>query len=230
MEKNIAWMIGVAVGISLLFGVDMVLNFVVMGFKNVWKEKKPTYIEIILQALTWYYTILYFVERNDTTVNIADDFFAILAQCFMVRNLRALRLLNELQNVEIVVEAASAIAKPIVSKFFFMYMFYYVYASLGQLIMGGRLTMTSYAENCPGCAEFYYLMNFNDYASTFVVLFQQMIVNNWWVVVDMYTSIIGSSWYIHLYFMSFWVCVVLLQLNILLAIVLEIYGAVAGEI
>ena len=30
--------------------------------------------------------------------------------------------------------------------------------------------------------DFYYLMNFNDYPSAVVVLFQQMVVNNWYVV------------------------------------------------
>ena len=62
-----------------------------------------------------------------------------------------------------------------------------------------------------------------------------MVVNNWFIVVDMYTAImdgdtIGSSkTYVRLYFISFWIVVVLMQLNLLVAVVLEIYGSVAGN-
>ena len=73
-------------------------------------------------------------------------------------------------------------------------------------------------------------MNFNDYGSSLVTLFHQMIVNNWFVTVSMYTDIIGSTVAIRFYFVTFWMAIVLVQLNIVISIVLDIYGSVTEEV
>ena len=65
-----------------------------------------------------------------------------------------------------------------------------------------------------------------------VVLFQQMVINNWFIVIDVYCNIIGreSEWWIRLFFESFWVIVVLILLNIIIAIVLEVHDSLAMEV
>ena len=62
-----------------------------------------------------------------------------------------------------------------------------------------------------------------------------MVVNNWWVVVNMFTNVMGTddyftSLWIRSFFISFWIGMVLIQLNILIAIVLEIYGSVMDDV
>ena len=61
-----------------------------------------------------------------------------------------------------------------------------------------------------------------------------MVINNWFIVVDMYTDIMSqdegdAKGYVRFYFISFWIVIVLMQMNLLIAIVLEIYGSVAGQ-
>ena len=49
---------------------------------------------------------------------------------------------------------------------------------------------------------------------------------------DMYTSIM-PGWQrtlIHIYFITFWIAIVLIQMNIVIAIVLEIYGSVTEQV
>ena len=99
-----------------------------------------------------------------------------------------------------------------------------------MLLFGGDLTYDSYVD--AGAPAFYDTLNFNDYGASLIVLFHQMVVNNWYVTVNQYTSILGPksvSW-VHFYFVSFWVIIVLIQLNILIAIVLEIFSAVADKV
>ena len=72
-------------------------------------------------------------------------------------------------------------------------------------------------------------MNFNDLGAAYVTLFHQMIVNNWYVTVDMITFVVQSDW-VKVYFASFWVTVVLIMLNIVTSFVLEIYSGAAEEI
>lgn len=83
-----------------------------------------------------------------------------------------------------------------------------------------------------GAPPFYYTLNFNDFGAALIVLFHQMVVNNWYVTVNQYTVIMGehNQWWVRLYFVSFWVTIVLIELNILIAIVLEIFSAVAEKV
>ena len=68
-------------------------------------------------------------------------------------------------------------------------------------------------------------MNFNDFGSSMITLFHQMIINNWFITVDMYRDITGANWVL-LYFISFWVLAVLIIFNTLIAIILEIHSSV----
>ena len=77
---------------------------------------------------------------------------------------------------------------------------------------------------------FYWTMNFNDFGSSLIVLFQQMVVNNWWVVVNMLVDINGHTILVRMFFTSFWITIVLILVNIMIAIVLEIYGSVSAEV
>ena len=70
----------------------------------------------------------------------------------------------------------------------------------------------------------YYLMNFNDFGSSMVTLFHIMVVNNWFVTVNMYCSIFDSSWPI-VYFATFWVFSVLIVMNVLTASIIEVFQA-----
>ena len=51
-----------------------------------------------------------------------------------------------------------------------------------------------------------------------------MVVNNWYVTVNMYCDVLGKNWPI-VFFASFWVCAVLILLNIVTASVIEVYSA-----
>ena len=70
-------------------------------------------------------------------------------------------------------------------------------------------------------------MNFNDFGSALITLFSQMIINNWFVTVDMYTEIEKDTMvWVRGFFISFWIAIVLIQVNILVAIILEIHTSV----
>ena len=126
-----------------------------------------------------------------------------------------------------VLQTTKMISRPIMGKFLFIYLVFYVYTQISCLIFGGKLTYTTYVQS--GAPQFYYTMNFNDFGAGMIVLFHQMVVNNWFVTVDQYTAVMGeqNAWWIRMYFVSFWICIVLIQLNILIAVVLEIFGSVA---
>ena len=104
---------------------------------------------------------------------------------FILRNARLFTYLDVVRDAKFVSETIKYLTKPILTKFFFCYIIFYEYAYMGQLMFGGRISYDVYKEKLASYPAFYYLMNFNDFGSSLIVLFQQMVVNNWWVVVDM---------------------------------------------
>ena len=144
--------------------------------------------------------------------------------------MRALQFLVEFDSMRLIMETSRHISKPILGKFLFIYLIFYIYAQMGIIFFGGELTNATFSELCSSTPTFYDLLNFNDYSAAMVTLFQQMVINNWFVVVDMYANIMGEKLLVRLYFVSFWIAIVLVQMNIVIAIVLEIYGSVTESV
>merc|ERR1711871_1388034 len=81
-----------------------------------------------------------------------------------------------------------------------------------------RLKHSSYGIN------HYWSNNFSSLSSAFVVLFQQMVVNNWVIVMEGTVAAAENDWP-RLYFISFWVCCVVIVMNVLIAFLIDAYQA-----
>ena len=81
----------------------------------------------------------------------------------------------------------------------------------------------------PSTPNLYYLLNFNSYGASLVTLFHFMIINNWFITTDMYEDVTGTK-VSYLFFVLFWIFVVLILLNVLIALILEIYSSVEPEV
>ena len=57
-----------------------------------------------------------------------------------------------------------------------------------------------------------------------------MVVNNWFVTVDMYQAVMQQESVPLFFFITFWCFVVLILLNVLIALILEIYSSVEPEV
>ena len=156
----------VAILINLIFLVDMVANFIVLGPKNVWKARKPVFLELLLQV----FMVLFFIFYIDSNFGFSKfGFFSVLALIFMIRNLRILHYLSEFEPARLISQTLMHIKKPILGKFLFIYLVFYMYAQIGMLAFSGLLTDKTFIES--GAPSFYYLMNFNDFGSSLVTLF-----------------------------------------------------------
>ena len=82
----------------------------------------------------------------------------------------------------------------------------------------------------PTSPPFYYLLSFNSFASSLVTLFHFMVVNNWFITIDMYRAVTDYQFSPVIFFFTFWCFVVLILLNVVLSLVLEIYSSVEPEV
>ena len=110
-----------------------------------------------------------------------------------------------------------------------LYVIYNFYAVFGQFFFGGQISTTSAQIEDPSIPALYYLMNFNDFASSMITLFTIMVINNWFNTTNVLCAVVDSSWPIVFTF-SFIMVVVWIFLSVLIAFVLEIHGNVADEV
>ena len=68
-------------------------------------------------------------------------------------------------------------------------------------------------------------MNFNDLTSSWITLYTLIIVNNWFVIVDMYVDVAGTE-LVRLYFIIFYYFGVMVGINIVIAFAIDMFGAV----
>ena len=82
----------VAIGLQMVFLVDMIINFTVLGFRHVWKEKKVIYVELVTQIVSVFY-IIKFVQNPNFNRYMELTELSIMT---MVRNIRAYHFLIEI--------------------------------------------------------------------------------------------------------------------------------------
>jgi hypothetical protein len=73
--------------------------------------------------------------------------------------------------------------------------------------------------------DLYIEMNFNDLSNSFVTLFTLMIINNWFVIVQMFEVVTGTIW-ARLFFVAFYFLSVIVVLNIVVAFAIDMYSSV----
>ena len=123
--KNFDGIATVSILINVIFLADMVANFIVLRPKNVWKDRKPVFFELILQV----FTVLFFFFYIDANFGFSKfGFFSVLALIFMIRNLRILHYVTELAPARLISLTLMHIKKPILGKFLFIYLVFYMYA------------------------------------------------------------------------------------------------------
>ena len=57
-----------------------------------------------------------------------------------------------------------------------------------------------------------------------------MVINNWNLTIEMYQAVIGTKTMPMLFFVSFWCFVVLIIVNVLIALIIEVYSSVEPEV
>ena len=117
---------------------------------------------------------------------------------------------------------------PILYMLFALYICFYIFAIIGMFGLGGQIVQPAFHSESGIPNNLYYLINFNDLASSMVTLYAFMIINNWPAMTDMMVGVSGDVWP-RIYFMVFYVFVQWIILNIVIAMMLEIYTNVSSE-
>ena len=221
----IKYWVGFTILINSYFLLELILYFLVFKFAWIWKEKRSIYFELLLQTIAIYADTLFLDSY------FADTERAISLCCivFLLRTLRLLHLLTEIRHFKMIIGTFMKFNMSFFTMILTLYTVFFIFTEIGMILFAGKITTNSAQTRNFSTPPLWYLMNFNDHASSFITLFHVMVVNNWYVTVDMYCTVTGNNWP-RLFFALFWIFSVCMMLNLVVSFVLEVYSSVVEEI
>jgi len=105
------------------FFLDMLANFIVLGFKNIFLSRRLVLFELFLQILFIVQLICQICVDNRYYHSMTDLFFV-----FLFRNVRFARAMREVKDVDYMFITLINLTGPILTKFVFLYLVFYEYA------------------------------------------------------------------------------------------------------
>ena len=208
---------------NLCYTLDLLLHG--LAFRTNFKRLPNSlslWLEVFLQAGLAYAIVICLSGVYEQQLEAAR----ILCLLFVARAFRFMFYMTELQRFHEISETYNQFSRPFGTMVLAIYTVFFVYAIVGMMLWNGVITTSEIAKYNGKVPILYYLMNFNDFGASLVTLFHLMCVNNWFYTCDMFTLVTGTKWP-RVYFISFWAIIVLVFLNIVLAVMLEIYSSVA---
>ena len=209
-----------------IFTIEVVTKIVAMNFYSFWTFSKMNQLDFVtvLCGVIVNISSLWVDMQNKQAVQFLSISITFVR---MIRLLRVLRVLSEFRSVtNTIVHVLPALMR----YFAVLLGIFYMYAIIGMELFGSRLDVTKleYPYNKQLNESSYVLSdyqnnNFDSLQNSFVTLFEQMVVNNWPIVMEGCVAA-TSSWAV-LYFISFYLVTVITVMNVLIAFLLDAYQA-----
>mmetsp|Transcript_5283 Transcript_5283/g.12641 ORF Transcript_5283/g.12641 Transcript_5283/m.12641 type:complete len:718 (-) Transcript_5283:123-2276(-) len=202
-----------------LFGIELCLHLMVLGWPKYWKNARRKFDFVVTMLALFACAIVWL----PTAYNDARLIRVIAA----VRVLRVMRILNRFPTFSVIMHTFTKTLPQSVIMAQVMFCAMVIFCILGVQLFGGVInqdpdspTYSSVASSDFGAAN-YYANNFNDMLSGMVVLFELLVVNNWFVITDGFSAAVGP--FARIYFVAWYMIGVLICLNIVVAFVVDTF-------
>ncbi len=189
-------------------------------------EKKVYIVEVICQICS---VIAYVKMYTDGTEMQFAEGASLLSFAFLIRNLRMCILLEEIREFKTIMNVINRMTGPILTQLACLYVVFYIFSIIGIFGLGGQIKQPNFHSEGGIPNNLYYLVNFNDLGMSIHTLYAFMIINNWPAITDMMVNVSGEVWP-RIYFMVFYVIVQWIILNIVVAMMLDVFTNVEGEL
>jgi len=203
---------------TMIYFFEMLSKNILMGAKTYWGSYRNQFDGIITTLSVVATCYVYY--PNDFTDS------RLIKYVVMIRVLRLGRLLVNVREYHDIAQALVAIVPAVSRIFILLFVVMYVYGALGMDFFGGCITrdpdnaLSALLEGTDFADSEYWGNSFNDMMSSYNVLYNLLIVNNWTTEADGLLAVTGtkiSRWY----FITFHLFAVLVIFNIVVAIVLD---------
>ncbi|CAM9172126.1 unnamed protein product [Ectocarpus fasciculatus] len=205
-----------------LYVVEMTLKILVFGWNGYWSKNRNRFDGVITLG-----GVLTELLLKTTTISTTLNLHNVVVYFVTFRLLRVARLMVAVPEMRIVMTTFGNIAPEAFQFMMLLFVCGFTFSVLGVQLFGGlilsdpdsptneHLKDTSYGESN------YWAFNFNDMPSGMGTLFCLLVVNNWFVFVDVFVKASGDNKWNRWFFVAFYVLGVLVILNVVIAVVLE---------
>ncbi|CAM4531781.1 hypothetical protein PO909_023287 [Leuciscus waleckii] len=239
LERNYFYMEIINCAFILFYLIEMLLKIVAFGWRGYLSFRNNIFdgfLTVLLLALQ----IAIFITYKNPSEEVDPVPHRVMALWEMVRLVnmlivfRFLRIIPEIKLMAVVASTLVDLVKNLRAFAGILLVVYYVFAVLGIWLFQGAITpppnmsLNASTENDTGpysmdCGTFeqleYWPNNFDDFASSLVLLYNIMVVNNWHVFTDAYTRY-TTEWSL-VYFVAWWMTSSVMWVNLFVALILE---------
>jgi len=182
--------------------------------------------ETLCQVLNVLATVR-FIESVEDEIEDFNSIVKVYEVIIFIRLLKLLVLLYEVKAMAVIFDTIKSLIGPINYLFAVMLTIFYVFAQIGMEVFGGKVYSNSPTiSHDASIPHYYYLCNFNDIVSAYVTLFVLIVVNNWYIIVDMYVDIMGNRGWRY-FFILFYYFGVTICVNIIVSFSIDMYQSVS---
>jgi hypothetical protein len=177
----------VTMPLTALYFVEMVIVLLTVDCVTLLQHKKIYILELICQGVAATAFIKNFTHASDEQYHRCwwyAESVSTMSFSFLLRNFRLCILLEEVKSFKVIMEMVMKMTVPILYQMASLYIVFYIFAIVGIYGLGGMIRQPNFHSEDGIPNNLYYLINFNDLASSIVTLFSFMIVNNWNTIND----------------------------------------------
>lgn len=184
-----------------------------------------TAVLVILELLLVIMYLSPFTTQNPLGANLEhyDTIIRIINICIV---LRLLRIVPQIKSFSLLMGTIIDLVKNLRGFAGIIVIVYYLFALLGMELFAdvGPAKDPNITLQCGTYENLtYYANNFHDFASSLVVLWDVMVVNNWYVYLQKFSRDSFLKDWSQLYFIAWWLASVVICLNLFVSLVLETF-------
>jgi len=183
-------------------------------------------------VMTLIQTIGLVSNKVTDSFHLDSSFNSYMLKISAVRPLRLLRVFKMRKRFRDVFATVFVLLPRMASTAALMILVYYAFAIVGMELFSNGANETALINCCANqsfAADYkngteglyYYKNNFDNIFKSMVTLFELMVVNNWFIIMDAFSFVMESHWY-KLFFMTFYLTS-LVVINIVVAFILEAF-------
>ncbi|XP_074652943.1 two pore channel protein 2-like [Tubulanus polymorphus] len=209
--------------------VEQSLKFWALGWRLYMHDKSNFFdgiVTIVLVVVEIFFLIYGLPKMKKGTSVSTVTLWDIVRLVNMLIIVRLLRIIPQIKMMSLVASTLFDLVKNMKSFLGILFVMYYSFAILGMQLFNGAIkytNSTNQTNTSYSCGTYqqldYWANNFDDFAASLVVLWDVMVVNNWFVFLHAYSE--ATTKWSQLYFIAWWLVSVIIVLNLFIALILD---------
>lgn len=222
----------------LYYVLEQILKLIGLGCKGYFRALGNVYEGILTFTLVVLEVII--ISFSEEEVKLDDSTSSVFHYDTVIRIInivivfRFLRIVAHVKSLRILIGIIIDLFRNLSGFAGLMIIAYYLFALLGMELFEdvdgftnkpvSSTNNTSWADVCGTYDNLsYFANNFHDFASSLVTLWDIMVVNNWFVILDKFARDSALGGWSNLYFIAWWLIAAIIGMNLFVSLVLDTF-------